>query len=138
MHNHQQPQRPPLPRHIIFHCNLPSSFFWRTPYYGIKRTLNGSLSTDRRGQTHGTGHEVGEDLVRARRLLGLVLAEIRDLHGRALGGSKRTVERRRFGGISNPPLLLAGGDSGAGGGGKLLASARAQQGTGSGGESHGE
>lgn len=109
-----------------------------TPYYGIKRTLNGSLSTDRSRQTHGTGHEVGEDLVRTRRLLGLVLAEIGDLHGRVFGGTKRTVERRRLGGISNPPLLLAGGDGGAGGGGKLLASARAQQGTGSGGECHGE
>ena len=97
--------------------------------------MNRSLGTDRSRQTHGPGNEVGEDLVRTRRLLGLVLLEIGDLQGRVRGGGKRTVEGG-LGGISDSPLLLAGGDGGAGGGRQLLASARAQQGTGSGGESH--
>src|SRR3954468_492114 len=40
-----------------------------------KPTLNSSLGTDGGSQTEGAGHEVGEDLVGARRAVGLVLAE---------------------------------------------------------------
>lgn len=48
-----------------------------------KPTLNSSLGTDGASQTEGAGHEVGEDLVGARRVVGLVLAEVGDLQGRA-------------------------------------------------------
>ena len=106
------------------------------PFPNIKRsetpTLDSSLGTDSGSQTHGTGHEVGEDLVRTRALLALVLAEVGDLVGGVFrGGAEGAVERR-----SDSPLLLAGGDGGAGGGGQLLASANTQHRTGSGGESH--
>lgn len=131
---------PPLPLPFsspdnIFHHSHPVFLLIDQNHGGTIFTLNRSLGTDRSRQTHGTGHEVGEDLVRARRLICLVLLEVGDLQGRVLGGGKRAVEGR-LGGISNSSLLLAGGDGGAGGGGQLLASARAQQGTGCGGESH--
>ena len=101
-----------------------------------KPTLNSSLSADGRRQTHGTGHKVGEDLVGTRRLLVGVFAEIGDLQGRVFGRAKGAFEGRRLGGISNTSLLLAGGDGDSGSGRQLLASANAQQGVRSGGESH--
>lgn len=103
-----------------------------------KPTLNSSLSADGRGQTHSTGHKVGEDLVGARRLLVGVFAEIGDLQGRVFGRAKGALEGRRLGGISDTSLLLlAGGEGDSGRGGRqLLASANAQQGVRSGGESH--
>ena len=102
-----------------------------------KRTLHGSLGTDGRSQTHGAGHEVGEDLVGTRGTAGRVFAEVGDLHGRAtlVSAGEGALE----GGfrIGNSPPLLAGGDGGAGGG-QLLAGASAQQRTGGGGERHGD
>lgn len=107
---------------------------------GIKnreRTLDSSLGTDGGSQTHGAGHEVGEDLVGPGGLVGLVFAEVGDLQGRAtlVGSGEGALE----GGLSigDSPRLLAGGDGGAGGR-QLLAGASAQQSAGSGGERHGE
>lgn len=102
-----------------------------------KPTLNSRLGADSGSQAHGAGHEVGEDMVGARGISGLVFAEVGDLHGRAtlVGGDKGALE----GGlrIGDSPPLLAGGDGGAGGG-QLLASAGAQQSAGGGGERHGD
>ena len=61
--------------------SIPISF--RIEELKEKPTLNSSLGTDGGSQTQGAGHEVGEDLVGARRVVGLVLAEIGDLQGRA-------------------------------------------------------
>ena len=109
------------------------------PHRGIRDrrpTLNGGLGTDSGSQTHGAGHEVGEDLVGAGALVGLVFAEVRDLQSRAafIGAGEGALE----GGlrIGDSPPLLAGGDDGAGGG-ELLAGASAQQSAGSRGERHG-
>lgn len=100
-----------------------------------KPTLDGGLGTDGGGQTHGASHEVGEDLVGARRGVGLVFAEVGDLHSRATlsGVNEGAVEGSLR--IRNSPPLLAGGDGGAGGR-QLLAGASAQQSAGSGGERH--
>lgn len=95
--------------------------------YPRKPTLNSSLGTNGRGQTHSTGDEVREDLVGARGSLGRVFAEIRNLQGVLRG--KRTFEGR---------AVSLRGDDGAGCCGQLLASASAQQRAGSGRESHGE
>lgn len=97
--------------------------------------LDSSLGTDSGRQTEGAGHEVGEDLVGAGRVVGLVLAEVGDLQGRATlvsAGEGRFEGRLRIG---NSPPLLAGGDGGAGSG-QLLPSDGAQQSAGSGGERH--
>lgn len=101
-------------------------------------TLNSSLGTNSGGQTHGPGHEVGENLIGARRLAGRVFGEIGDLHGRAvlLGAAERAVEGGFDIGRNSPPLVVEGGD-GAGGGGELLTGAGAQESGGSGGERHG-
>ena len=99
-----------------------------------KPTLDSSLGTDSGCQTEGAGHEVGEDLVGASRAVGLVLAEVGDLQGRATlvsAGEGGFEGRLRIG--NSPPL--AGGDGGAGGG-QLLPSDGAQQSAGSGGERH--
>lgn len=114
----------------LYHITFPTRI--KTP------TLNSSLGTDSRSQTQGAGHEVGEDLVGSRGLLGLVFAEIGDLQGRvvSLGGAEGAFEGR-LGGISDSPPLLAGGDGGAAGG-HLLAGAGAQQSAGSGGDRHDE
>lgn len=102
-----------------------------------KRTLHGSLGTNGSGQTHGAGHEVGEDLVGTRGTVGGVFAEVGDLQSRAtlLGAGEGALE----GGlrIGDSPPLLAGGDGGAGGR-QVLASASAQQRAGGGGERHGD
>lgn len=121
--------------------NPPFQLFLSKKYPDIQRakpTLNSSLSANGRRQTHSTGHKIGEDLVGARRLLVGVFAEVGDLQGRVFGRAKGAVERRRLGGISDTSLLLlAGGDGDSGRGGRqLLASANAQQGVRSGGESH--
>lgn len=103
--------------------SFPISFIIRG--YQVKPTLNSSLGTDRGSQTEGSGHEVGEDLVGARRRVGLVLAEVGDLQGRArlIGTGEGGLEGRlRIG--NSPPL--AGGDGGAGGG-HLLPGDGAQQ-----------
>lgn len=104
-----------------------------------KPTLNSSLGTDSRSQTEGTGHEVGENLVRARALAGGVFAEVGDLQGRGvlLGATERAVKGGGFGVRDSPPLLVGGGN-GAGGGGQLLPGASAQERGGSGGERHDE
>ena len=99
-----------------------------------KPTLDSGLGTDGGGQTEGTGHEVGEDLVGAGRRVGLILAEVGDLQGRATligAGEGRLEGRLRIG--NSPPL--AGGDGGAGGR-HLLPGDGAQQSAGSGGERH--
>lgn len=103
----------------------------------VSPTLNSRLGANSGSQTHSTGHEVGEDLVRARSIAGLVFAEIGDLQGRAtlLSGGEGALERGLR--IGDSPPLLAGGDGGAGGG-QLLAGASAQQSAGSGGERHGD
>lgn len=100
-------------------------------------TLNSRLGANSGSQTHSTSHEVGEDLVGARSIAGLVFAEIGDLQGRAtlLSGGEGALERGLR--IGDSPPLLAGGDGGAGGG-QLLAGASAQQSAGSGGERHGD
>ena len=101
-------------------------------------TLDSGLSTDGRGQTEGTGHEVREDLVGAWGLLGLVFAEIGDLQGgRVLLGAAEGAIESGLGGISDSPPLLAGGNGGARRG-QLLPGASAQDRAGSGGERHGE
>lgn len=127
---------------FFFHANFKSSFHpsMQYPHRGIrerKPTLNGGLGTDSGSQTHGAGHEVGEDLVGAGALVGLVFAEVRDLQSRAafIGAGEGALERGLR--IGNSPPLLAGGDDGAGGG-ELLAGASAQQSVGSRGERHGE
>lgn len=100
-----------------------------------KPTLDSSLGTDSGSQTEGAGHEVGEDLVGTGRVVGLVLAEVGDLQGRAglvSAGEGRFEGRLRIG---NSPPLLAGGDGGAGDG-QLLPGDGAQQSAGSGGERH--
>ena len=102
-------------------------------------TLNGSLGAHGGGQTERAGHEVGEDLVGARGLLGGIFAEVGDLQSRRvlLGGAEGALEGG-LGGLGDSPPLLAGGDGGAGGRGELLAGAGAQQRAGSGRERHGE
>lgn len=93
----------------------------------ISPTLNSSLGTNSRSETEGSGHEVGENLVRARGLVGSVFAETGNLQGRLVlvGVAERAIEGGGLGGLRQSSPLLAGGDSSAGGG-QLLAGASAQ------------
>jgi hypothetical protein len=105
----------------------------------ISPTLNSSLGTNSRSKTEGSGHEVGENLVRAGRLVGSVFAETGDLQGRLVlvGAAERAIEGGGLGGLRQSSPLLAGGD-GSAGGGQLLAGASAQQSARGGGERHDE
>lgn len=120
----------PFSSHVTV-CSISSA---RRGLERTKPTLHGSLGTDGRGQTEGSGHEVGEDLVGAGRLVGGVFAEIGDLQGRGvlLRAAEGAVEGRLVRDV--PPL--AGGDRGPSGG-QLLTSAGAQQSGGGSGERHG-
>lgn len=93
-----------------------------------EEVLNSSLGTNSRSETEGSGHEVGENLVRARGLVGSVFAETGNLQGRLVlvGVAERAIEGGGLGGLRQSSPLLAGGDSSAGGG-QLLAGASAQQ-----------